>query len=70
MLTNKNLLAFKFSDGVFIMLINVKMPTLVGILTLISMINLILGSVEHEKKFYNLKGRLRIKSVLEAHCRK
>ena len=31
--TAKILLAFKPSDIVFIMLINVKMPTLVGILT-------------------------------------
>ena len=36
---------------VFIMLINVKMPTYVGILTFMSMINLILGRVEHEKSF-------------------
>ena len=31
-------LAFKLSDVVFIMLINVKMPTNVGILTFMSMI--------------------------------
>ena len=31
-------LAFNHSDVVFIMLINVKMPTIVGILTLISII--------------------------------
>ena len=32
-------LAFKLSYGVYIMLINVKMPTIVGILTFMSMIN-------------------------------
>ena len=30
------------------------MPTIVGILTFMSMINFILSSVEHEKKFYTL----------------
>ena len=39
----KNFLAFKLSDAVFIMLINVKMPTIVGILTFISMINFMLS---------------------------
>ena len=33
---NKTFLAFKLSDVVFIMLINVKMPTIVGILTFMS----------------------------------
>ena len=33
---------------------NVKMPTIVGILTLMSRINFILSQVEHEKKFYNI----------------
>ena len=33
------------------MLINVKMPTIVGILTFMSRINFILCSVEHEKCF-------------------
>ena len=33
--------AFKLSEVVFIILINVKMPTIVGILTFISMINFI-----------------------------
>ena len=31
------------------MLINAKMPTIVGILTFISRINFVLSSVEHEK---------------------
>ena len=35
----KTFLAFILSSVVFIMLINVKMPTIVGILTFMSMIN-------------------------------
>ena len=35
----KTLFAFKLSDVAFIMLINVKMPTIVGILTFMSRIN-------------------------------
>ena len=38
MLKNEYFLAFKCSDVVFIMLINIKMSTNVGILTFISMI--------------------------------
>ena len=41
MLKIKECLAVKLSGVVFIMLINVKMPTIVGILTLMSMLNLI-----------------------------
>ena len=37
MLKIKTVYAFKLSDVVFIMLIHVKMPTIVGILTLMSM---------------------------------
>ena len=37
------------------MLINVKMPTIVDILMFISMINFMLSSVEHLKKFYYLE---------------
>ena len=44
------------SDVVFIMLINVKMPTIVGILTFMSMINFMLSSVEKEK-VYNFGAR-------------
>ena len=33
------------------MLINVKMPTIVGILTFMSMINFMLSGVEHKKSF-------------------
>ena len=38
MLKNMTFLAFKLSDVVFIMLINVNMPTIVGILTFMSRI--------------------------------
>ena len=40
--------ALSLSDVIFIMLINVKMTTIVGILTFMSTINFELGSVEHE----------------------
>ena len=36
---DKDFLAFKRSDGVIIRLINAKMPTMVGILTFMSMMN-------------------------------
>ena len=44
-------LASELSDVVFIMLINVKMPTIVGISTFMSTINFMLSLVEHEKSF-------------------
>ena len=50
----KKFLALSLSDVVFIMLINVKMPTIVGILTVItfmSRINFVLSRVEHGKSF-------------------
>ena len=43
LLKNKAFIAFELSDVVFIMLTNVKMPKIVGILTLISMINFMLS---------------------------
>ena len=46
----KKFLALSLSD-VFIMLKNVKMPTIVGILTFMSRINFVLSSVEHGKSF-------------------
>ena len=46
----KTCLALKLSDVVFIMLINVKMPTIVGILTFMSMINFVFSWVD-EKSF-------------------
>ena len=39
----KKFLALSLSDVVFIMLINVKMPTIVGILTFMSRINSVLS---------------------------
>ena len=49
--TNRMLLALSLSDVAFIMLINVKMPTIVGILTFMSRINFVLSRVEHRKGF-------------------
>ena len=47
--TLKNIdFSFKLSDVVFIMLIDVKMPTIVGILTFLSMINSMLSWVDHK----------------------
>ena len=43
MLINNTSLIFKLSDVVFIMSFNVKMPTIVGILTLMSIINFMLS---------------------------
>ena len=39
-------------------IVGIKMPTIVGILTFMSRKNIILSSVEHEKKFYNCGARL------------
>ena len=50
-LNKKTVLAFKLSDVVFIMLINVKMSTFVGILTFMGMISFILSLVEHGKSY-------------------
>ena len=47
----KKFLALSVSDVVFILLIKVKMPTIVGILTFMSRINLVLSRVECEKSF-------------------
>ena len=47
----KKFLALSLSDVVFIMLINVKMPTIVGIVTFVSRINFVLSLVEYEKSF-------------------
>ena len=54
--------ALSLSDVVFIMLINVKVPTIDGILTFMSRINFVISCVEHGKsfitfyKFYSLCG--------------
>ena len=42
---------FNLLEVEFIMLINVKMPTIVGILTFMSMINFVLSRVKHEQSF-------------------
>ena len=44
-------LSLSLSGVVFIMLINVKMPTIVGILTFMSRINFVLSWVKHGKSF-------------------
>ena len=60
----KKFLALSLSDVVFIMLINVKMPTIVGILTFMSRINFVLSRVEHGKSFITStpeSGRITVK---------
>ena len=47
-----------FSTVVFILLMNVKMPTIVGILTFISMINFMFSRAEFEKKLYNIEAEV------------
>ena len=49
LMKNKVYLALKRSDVLFKLLRNVKMPTIVGISTFMSMMNLMLSSVEHDK---------------------
>ena len=58
MLKNKDSLAFNLSGVVFIILINVKMQTIVDILTFMSMINFMLCWVEHEKNITSRPGLL------------
>ena len=63
LLKNTDFLAYSYklyllSDVAFSMLINVKMSTIVGILTFMSMINFC--SVEH-KKVYHMTSRLGVK---------
>ena len=41
----------------FFLFINVKMPTIVGVLTFMGRKNFMLNSIEHGKKFYNLRAR-------------
>ena len=45
----KKFLHFSLSDVVFIMLMNIKMPTIVGILIFMSKLNFVLSLVEYEK---------------------
>ena len=42
-LTNEKIIVLSLSDDVIIMLINVKMPTIVGILTFMSRVNFVLS---------------------------
>ena len=58
----KQFFASSLSDVVFIMLLNIKMTTIVGILAFMSRINFVIIWVEHEKKFYN--PELSMKKVL------
>ena len=61
----KNIKKFSFLLGsdkprmLFFPLINVKMPTVVGILTFMSKKNFMLSWVEHEKSFITLEPNLR-----------
>ena len=52
----KQFFASSLSDVVFIMLLNVKMPTIASILTLMSRINFVRIWVEHEKRFITLSS--------------
>ena len=49
--TDKEVSCFKSLRCCIYLLINVKMPTIVGILTFMSRINFLLSYVEHEKSF-------------------
>ena len=49
--TSEEVSGLSLSVVLFIMLINVKMPTIVGILTFMSRKYFVLSSVEHEKSF-------------------
>ena len=51
---NEEVSCFKSLRCWFIMLTNVKMPTIVGILTFLSRKKFVLSRFEHGKKFYNL----------------
>ena len=64
MVMNKKFLGLKLSDVAFILLINVKMPTTVGILTFMGRINFMLGWVEHEKRFITLRPDLCLKLLI------
>ena len=54
----KKFLASSLSDAAFIMLLNVKMPTIVGILTFMSRINFVISRFEHEESFITLRPGL------------
>ena len=54
----KKFFAFSLSDIVFIMLINVNMPTIVGILTFMSRMNFVLSRVKHKNSFITSEPEL------------
>ena len=68
----KKFLALSLSGGVFFMLIYVKMPTIVGILTFVSRINFVLSCVKHGKSFitsepvWDLQGVVLRRNFLES----
>ena len=62
------LLALKLTNVVFVAIISVKMPTIVGILAFISRINSMLElrmKVENEKRFYNPNASLIFSRMLK-----
>ena len=56
-------LALSLSHVVFITLVNVKMPTIVGILTFTSRIHFVLSRVEHGKSFITSADLVIIKTI-------
>ena len=60
----KKFLALSLSEVVFIMLINVKLPSIVGILTFMSRINFVLSRVEHGKRFITLGPDIYINIII------
>ena len=57
-------LAVKLLVGVFMLVTNVKMPTIVGILTFISRINFVLSRVKHEKSFITSGPGLELEGLI------
>ena len=63
----KKFLALSLSDVVGIMLINVKMLTIVGILTFMSRINFVLRWVKHGKICNQVTNNIKKKFISESH---
>ena len=61
-------LVLKLSDAVFILLINVKMPTIVGILTFMSRMNFMLQLSWEWKQFYTLGTVLQVTGWAPVVC--
>ena len=59
--------AFKLSDAIFFLLINVKMPTIDGILTFMSGINSMRSCIKHENKFCDLGAYSKFSALFEPH---